>query len=49
VPIGDYFGTTMEFPVGAMMEKSVTVKGGQVNVQKYWKRILERMNQVVTE
>lgn len=39
--IGDYFGTANNFPIGAMMEKSITVRGGQVFVQKYWTKLLE--------
>ena len=37
VLIGDYVGYTNGFPIGAMMEKGLTTKGGQVHVQKYWK------------
>jgi threonine dehydrogenase-like Zn-dependent dehydrogenase len=39
--IGDYFGNTNNFPIGAMMEKNLRVTGGQVFVQKYWRQILE--------
>lgn len=39
--IGDYFGVTNGFPIGAMMEKNLHVTGGQVFVQKYWKQILQ--------
>ena len=39
--LGDYIGYANHFPVGAMMEKSLTVRGGQVFVQKYWKQLLE--------
>jgi len=38
--IGDYFGTANNFPIGALMEKAQTMRGGQVFVQKYWKTIL---------
>jgi len=38
--IGDYFKDTNQFPIGAMMEKGLTVKGSQVYVQKYWKQLL---------
>jgi len=41
VLIGDYVGYTNGFPIGAMMEKGLTTKGGQVHVQKYWKHILQ--------
>jgi len=39
--IGDYFFTANQFPIGAMMEKGITVRGGQVFVQKYWKQLLQ--------
>jgi len=39
--IGVYSGTTNHFPVGAMMEKAFTIRGGQTPVQKYWKMCLE--------
>jgi len=39
--IGVYSGYTNHFPVGAMMEKGLTVKCGQCPVQKYWKKNLE--------
>ncbi|KAL1916380.1 uncharacterized protein VTP21DRAFT_5571 [Calcarisporiella thermophila] len=39
--IGDYVGTCNQFPIGALMEKSVCIHGGQVLVQKYWKDILD--------
>jgi len=38
--IGDYFGTANNFPIGAMMEKSFTIRGGQAFVQKYWDQML---------
>jgi len=38
--IGDYFAYANQFPIGPMMEKSLTVRGGQVFVQKYWKQLL---------
>jgi len=38
--IGDYFGTANNFPIGAMMEKSFTIRGGQAFVQKYWDHLL---------
>jgi threonine dehydrogenase-like Zn-dependent dehydrogenase len=40
VAIGDYVGLCNHFPIGALMEKSVTLTGGQVFVQKYWDKIL---------
>jgi threonine dehydrogenase-like Zn-dependent dehydrogenase len=41
--VGDFFGYTNQFPVGAMMEKSITVRGGQVHVQAYWRGLLDRI------
>jgi len=38
--IGDYYAFSNQFPIGAFMEKSLTMSGGQVFVQKYWKYIL---------
>ncbi|KAJ3035640.1 hypothetical protein HDV00_003580 [Rhizophlyctis rosea] len=43
VLIGDYIAYANGFPIGAMMEKGLTTKGGQVHVQKYWKHILQLM------
>jgi threonine dehydrogenase-like Zn-dependent dehydrogenase len=34
--IGAYGGLTNHFPIGALMEKAVTMNGGQCPVQKYW-------------
>ncbi|KAI1717507.1 alcohol dehydrogenase groES-like domain-containing protein [Ditylenchus destructor] len=34
----DYYLATNNFPVGAMMEKGLTIRGGQCPVQKYWER-----------
>jgi len=39
--IGVYAGYCNHFPVGAMMEKGVTIKCGQAPVQKYWKEVIE--------
>jgi len=47
--IGDYFGVTNGFPIGAMMEKGLTVSGGQVYVQKYWKYLLEQIEKGVID
>jgi len=41
--IGVYTGFANHFPVGAMMEKDLTVKGGQSPTQKYWKMCLEKI------
>jgi len=39
--IGDYFGLTNNFPIGQMMEKALQVRGGQLYCQKYWKQLLQ--------
>lgn len=39
--VGDYYAAANGFPIGAFMEKSLTMKGGQVPVQRYWKQLLE--------
>jgi threonine dehydrogenase-like Zn-dependent dehydrogenase len=46
--IGDFVGKANNFPIGAVMEKSLTLRGGQVLVQKYWAQLLPimRSNQV---
>lgn len=41
--IGVYTGTANQFPVGAMMEKDLIIKGGQSPTQKYWKMCLEKI------
>jgi len=41
--IGVYTGYANHFPIGAMMEKDLTVKGGQSPTQKYWKMCLEKI------
>jgi len=41
--IGVYSGFTNHFAIGAMMEKDLTVKGGQSPTQKYWKMCLEKI------
>jgi threonine dehydrogenase-like Zn-dependent dehydrogenase len=41
--IGVYSGTIDQFPIGAMMEKGLTVRGGICPVQQYWKMILEKI------
>jgi len=38
--IGDYFGTGNGFMIGALMEKSIRLQGGQAYVQKYWHKLL---------
>jgi len=39
--IGDYFDTTNNFPIGAMMEKGLNVAGGQLYCQQYWGELLK--------
>lgn len=39
--IGDYFMNTNGYPIGAMMEKALTVRGGQLYCQKYWHKLLK--------
>jgi threonine dehydrogenase-like Zn-dependent dehydrogenase len=41
--IGVYSGTTNHFPIGAMMEKGLTVRGGQSPTQKYWNMALKKL------
>jgi len=41
--IGVYSGYTNHFPIGAMMEKDLIVKGGQSPTQKYWVMCLEKI------
>jgi len=41
--IGVYSGYCNHFPIGAMMEKGLTVSGGQSPTQKYWKMALEKI------
>ena len=38
--IGEYFGTANMVPVGMIMQKDLTVRGGPVYLQKYWKHLL---------
>jgi len=39
--VGDYVGYVNHFPIGAVMEKGLTLRAGQTPVQKYWKKLLE--------
>jgi len=43
--VGDYIAYSNQFPIGAMMEKGLTMRGGQVFVQKYWKELLGYIEQ----
>ncbi|MAC11686.1 zinc-dependent alcohol dehydrogenase [Novosphingopyxis iocasae] len=40
---GVYGGMTDKFPLGAMMEKALQVRGGQTHVQRYTKDLLEKI------
>jgi len=39
--IGDYYMLANQFPIGALMEKNIVLRGGQVHVQRYWKHLLQ--------
>lgn len=39
--VGVYSGFVNHFNIGALMEKSLTMRGGQCPVQKYWKYLLK--------
>jgi threonine dehydrogenase-like Zn-dependent dehydrogenase len=41
--IGDYFGDANQFPLGQLMEKSITFRGGQLYCQKYWHHLLDKI------
>jgi len=41
--MGDFIGYANHFPIGAQMEKGITVRSGQVHVQRYWQTVLDRM------
>jgi threonine dehydrogenase-like Zn-dependent dehydrogenase len=41
--IGVYSGFTNHFPIGALMEKGITINGGQSPTQKYWRMALEKI------
>jgi threonine dehydrogenase-like Zn-dependent dehydrogenase len=41
--IGVYGGLIDKFPMGALMNKSITIKSGQCHVQRYMKPLLERI------
>jgi threonine dehydrogenase-like Zn-dependent dehydrogenase len=43
--IGDYYGLTNHFPIGALFEKGITLRAGIVPVQKYWRQLLEYIDQ----
>ncbi|KAI5372530.1 hypothetical protein J4E82_008726, partial [Alternaria postmessia] len=39
--IGDFFYSTNNFPIGMMMEKAITVRGGQLYAEKYFPLLLD--------
>ncbi|KAL8905541.1 MAG: hypothetical protein Q9207_002567 [Kuettlingeria erythrocarpa] len=39
--IGDFFFTTNQFPIGALMEKAITLRGGQLYAEKYHPYLLD--------
>ena len=41
--IGVYGGFVDKFPMGAVMNRSLTIKSGQCHVQRYMRRLLERV------
>ncbi|KAJ3363154.1 hypothetical protein GGF32_004725 [Allomyces javanicus] len=41
--IGDMIGTANQYPIGAQMEKGLTVRGGQLWVQKDWHMVLDKL------
>jgi threonine dehydrogenase-like Zn-dependent dehydrogenase len=41
--IGAYGGFVDKFPLGALMNRSITIKTGQCHVHRYMKRLLERI------
>jgi len=43
--IGDYSGDCDGFPIGDLFEKGITLRAGIVPVQRYWKQLLEYIDQ----
>lgn len=41
--LGVYVSRANHFPVGAMMEKALTIRSGQSPTQKYWRYCLEQI------
>ncbi len=41
--IGAYAGLADKIPIGAMFNKALTVRNGQCDVQRYWQRLLEKV------
>jgi threonine dehydrogenase-like Zn-dependent dehydrogenase len=47
--IGDFIGLANQFPIGAMMEKGLTVRSSQVHVQHYWRPVMELIQEGVID
>lgn len=43
--VGDYYQNANHFPIGPVMEKGLTLRGSQVFLQKYWRQLLEYIEQ----
>jgi threonine dehydrogenase-like Zn-dependent dehydrogenase len=43
--VGSFTGYAVRFPVGAMMQKGVTLRSGQVPVQRYWSHLMNQMRE----
>lgn len=41
--VGFYAGYANQFPVGALMEKCLTLRGSAVHVQRYWRELLDKV------
>ncbi|CAF1249625.1 unnamed protein product [Didymodactylos carnosus] len=39
--VGDYYSTANQFPIGALMEKGLTIRCGQLHAQSYWHDLLK--------
>lgn len=40
VPLGDFVGFANQFPIGAVMEKGVTMVSSQIHTHKYWRTVM---------
>jgi threonine dehydrogenase-like Zn-dependent dehydrogenase len=47
--LGVYTGTTNHFPIGTIMERGITLRGGQSPTQKYWKLCLDYIQQGILD
>jgi len=43
--VGVYSGFTNHFNIGGMMEKGITMRGGQTPVQRYWNMLLQKIEE----